>query len=912
MSPIQPNNNTTPAIKIFTPPSSPTMATTGQTEEWDSVDDFSVDSLPAEESSSSTAQSPFTPGSPPEEINGDEIINEYDIPKNSSAEILQKVGHWFYNTRLVQYMKSDERSRVKHNYSTNSIWMLGVEYKFTEDGGTVNLPKSDRGEHARGGRASSLLNYMFGSSEEDEDYNEVLQSTHERHHSDDFIRTHKLNKSRSFSQAPYDNDFQQQQQQQLGLFLLPKGKSNSPPGVIRRLRSLSLSRKSPSPDQRSQTPESSPPKNESRIFSSSLSPVKRIRPLSYNRKQDLSDSLNYEVRSSTSSHLQKDMLSESQTSKSDQSRRLSMGPNFLRKYSSNDNQESLDKKPRRKTFSIFSGREKPKYSSSSPSPRLYPHLEIEADHDSKYSHDDSKLKRISFGDTDVCYSSEDEKEDENEINCNSNDTISRPSEEMDVGVLSGDNISIETVTRESMNSSDYLGVSISKKSLSKDNEVSNDAQKERSVMSIQTDTGSIKSSGSVRSLPPTPTSLYRPDSLGPLNPNQQKLMDFLLDFQSRIFCCYRKEFPPIEPAFHTTDTGWGCMHRTGQSLLAQGFLWVLLGRDWRLHNTQTESDILIYRKILRWFMDGPEPEQYYSIHNIARVGISLDKKIGDWFGPATVAHALKRLSLTHKECPLAIYVPTDNTIYRSDMVYAATGEHDFSDQKPWKPILILLSVRLGTDKLNPSYSDNLKTLFTFPQFLGIAGGRPGRSLYFVATQDDDLLYLDPHFVRPAINLNKVTEFPIEDYHSTIVRAMDISEMDPSMLLGFLCQSSQDFDNLCDRVHRDINSQFSLFTILNACPIPGSWPRKKSLSDISFSDRSVSDKSPSIIIETVDDVDEVDDDDIEDLKGIVIHEEDEEEEVISKQEIDDINNKNETNNNNNNRSTPVDGENFELL
>ncbi|PKY14091.1 hypothetical protein RhiirB3_399817 [Rhizophagus irregularis] len=100
MSPIQPNNNTTPSIKIFTPPSSPTTmatttttTTTGQTEEWDSVDDFSVDSLPAEEtSSSSTNQSPFTPGSPPEEINGEEI-NEYDMPKNnSSAELLQKVG----------------------------------------------------------------------------------------------------------------------------------------------------------------------------------------------------------------------------------------------------------------------------------------------------------------------------------------------------------------------------------------------------------------------------------------------------------------------------------------------------------------------------------------------------------------------------------------------------------------------------------------------------------------------------------------------------------------------------------------------------------------------------------------------------------------------------------------------------
>ena len=26
-------------------------------------------------------------------------------------------------------------------------------------------------------------------------------------------------------------------------------------------------------------------------------------------------------------------------------------------------------------------------------------------------------------------------------------------------------------------------------------------------------------------------------------------------------------------------------------------------------------------------------------------------------------------------------------------------------------------------------------------------------------------------------------------------------MDPSMLLGFLCQNAQDFDNLCDQIER---------------------------------------------------------------------------------------------------------------
>nr|CAG8520457.1 6444_t:CDS:10 [Entrophospora candida] len=779
------NNNTTPpVIRIITPPSSPIIMVSGN-EEWDNVDDFSVESFPGEESSiNNNNNTTFTPSSPPEEINGEDISTDFDFTKNNnnnSTDILQKMGHWLYNTRLVQYMKSDERSRVKHSYTTNSIWMLGIEYSFTvEDGEFVNLPKPDRGEHAR-----------------------VKQNLHQA--------------------------------------------TASHTGVIKKLRSLSFSRisnnnnnKSPSPPPEQKSPNFSPQKTENRV--------------------KMANGNNYDS--------------------------LHIRPNYEANRT-RGNFSPKSKKTRRMTFtSFFSNKEKTKYNKASS--RLSPHLEAEkkhlttrpnnssvdnisietitieskekidklSNHNNNYSSTSNESPSLSNLATNLNYNNDDD---------NNSELTARPNNS------SIDNISAKTITNESNEKQDKLSNyknknSISNKSsslssLNYNNNNNNNPENSDSWVNRKSTSSESGSLRSLKSLPPTPTSLYRPDSLGPLTINQKKLMDFLLDFQSRIFCCYRKEYPPIEPSFHTTDTGWGCMHRTGQSLLAQGFLIVLLGRDWRLHNVQNDIEKFTYRKILSWFIDNPDPEHYYSIHNIARIGISLDKKIGDWFGPSTIAHSLKRLSLTHKDCPLSIYVPSNNTIYRDEL---------FGEMKLWKPVLILLSVRLGTDKLNQKYSGNLKALFTFPQFLGIAGGRPGRSLYFVAVQDDDLLYLDPHFVRPVINLNKSTEFPIEDYHSTIVRAMDISEMDPSMLLGFLCKNRQDFDDFCERIEKETEPQFPIFTIQNENLLPknSNFNNKSSVSSmisncssdhsslsslllLSNSDDKLSEKSlSSIILEEV--------------------------------------------------------------
>lgn len=46
------------------------------------------------------------------------------------------------------------------------------------------------------------------------------------------------------------------------------------------------------------------------------------------------------------------------------------------------------------------------------------------------------------------------------------------------------------------------------------------------------------------------------------------------------------------------------------------------------------------------------------------------------------------------------------------------------------------------------YHAQLRAVLTFKQSVGIVGGRPGASLYFVGAQDPGaVMYLDPHEVK---------------------------------------------------------------------------------------------------------------------------------------------------------------------
>ncbi|VEL27013.1 unnamed protein product [Protopolystoma xenopodis] len=110
-----------------------------------------------------------------------------------------------------------------------------------------------------------------------------------------------------------------------------------------------------------------------------------------------------------------------------------------------------------------------------------------------------------------------------------------------------------------------------------------------------------------------------------------------VDIQSLPWMTYRKGFSPIgSRTGPTSDSGWGCMHRCGQMMLAFCLERIHLGAGWRWHLDPTNAT---YWKILRLFED--RKSALYSIQTISLMGISEGKPIGQWFGPNTVAQVLK-------------------------------------------------------------------------------------------------------------------------------------------------------------------------------------------------------------------------------------------------------------------------------
>lgn len=337
----------------------------------------------------------------------------------------------------------------------------------------------------------------------------------------------------------------------------------------------------------------------------------------------------------------------------------------------------------------------------------------------------------------------------------------------------------------------------------------------------------------------------------------EKLVD---DIRSKFWITYRRNFPPIdENARYTTDRGFGCMIRCGQMVLANALLYKNLGRDWSWSPNGIEQNPAVYFKILKLFQDKDECE--YSIHNIVRNGQQEGKIIGEWFGPNTIAQALKRIAMPSRpkqnitgqeeELLISIDAALDNVVVKDEIISKfkrqpqsladigtdVQGDIKTSAAGKWVPGLLFIQLRLGLTKINPLYFAALKKTFHIKSTLGIIGGRPNHALYLIGYTEDDIIYLDPHTTQQYIDFDACDGSPIDDtsYHCACPEKMPFDKLDPSLALCFYFHTEDEFNSWCDQSHELLVSseQAPMFELVDTRP---DWnvPAPKSGSESSCS------------------------------------------------------------------------------
>ncbi|KAM9313785.1 cysteine protease atg4da [Pholidichthys leucotaenia] len=358
--------------------------------------------------------------------------------------------------------------------------------------------------------------------------------------------------------------------------------------------------------------------------------------------------------------------------------------------------------------------------------------------------------------------------------------------------------------------------------------------------------------------------------------SEDEVERFRLAFVSRIWLTYRREFPQLEGSTWTTDCGWGCMLRSGQMLLAQGLLVHLMPRDWSWPDAQQLTDVdfevfrprsparaggvpipsfsssrasntpenslsgnqaskpsqkkrpesakdrqaeLTHQKVVTWF--GDQPPAPFGVHQLVDIGKGSGKKAGDWYGPSIVAHILRKAVARNPVVPnLAIYVAQDCTVYKEDVVRLCDSSLNQTvpdpSSHPWKSVIILVPVRLGGEALNPSYIECVKNILKLDCCIGIIGGKPKHSLYFIGFQDEQLLYLDPHFCQAVVDVTH-GNFSLESFHCNSPKKMPFNRMDPSCTIGFYAKNKKDFESLCSAVSMALSSskeKYPIFTFVD--------------------------------------------------------------------------------------------------
>ena len=230
-----------------------------------------------------------------------------------------------------------------------------------------------------------------------------------------------------------------------------------------------------------------------------------------------------------------------------------------------------------------------------------------------------------------------------------------------------------------------------------------------------------------------------------------------------IYFSYRHSFPPLPNSTLTTDVGWGCTIRCAQMLWAN----CLLRQRFPTWSDTMDFATVEYRKILTQFYD--TVDHPCSIHQFCRHYPRFNKQVGDWVGPATVCDILASLTTSYAESHHIQHVSARDGLI--SLPPSLEPDHSY---------LITIPVRMGLERISPEYGRNLLALTRLSSCVGVIGGRDHQSYYLIGTQENRLLYLDPHHSQGG----SPGTYTLESFETDQVGSLSVSDLAPTIAIGF--------------------------------------------------------------------------------------------------------------------------------
>ncbi len=119
---------------------------------------------------------------------------------------------------------------------------------------------------------------------------------------------------------------------------------------------------------------------------------------------------------------------------------------------------------------------------------------------------------------------------------------------------------------------------------------------------------------------------------------------------------------------------------------------------------------------------------------------------------------------------------------------------------------MFLATRLGAAAPEPHLLKIVNELNATPYSIGMIGGKSDRALYFVAQVGDKYVYLDPHKVQMATDVQNV-ESQLHTYFTSDVLMCNINDIAPSVALGFYFKDCLELQTFYEHIMY-LNDKFS--------------------------------------------------------------------------------------------------------